>query len=147
LNESLKFKESDYCNRRLISYAEQIIILLAAGAVIFLGPFYGCLLYLFRAVFIVSRLYSSFEYRLVARLMIFHSLWQGYVALVTLMKQVELIDSATLNPVANSLFVFVAGAIVSWIFSGQLIVNIAERLLAKTQWGGERGEGELSNDR
>lgn len=79
--------------------------------------------------------------------MIFHCLWQGYVAIVTLMKQFDFIDSSTLNPVANSLFIFVAGAIVSWIFSGQLIINIAERLLAKTQWGGERGDGELSNDR
>lgn len=73
--------------------------------------------------------------------MIFHSLWQGYIALVTLMGQIKILDPQTLSPVTNSLFLFIAGAMVSWLFSGQLVINISERLLAKTQWGGERGEG------
>jgi hypothetical protein len=63
------------------------------------------------------------------------------------MGQLELLDPQTLTPVPNSLFLFIAGAIVSWLFSGQLFINISERLLAKTQWGGERGEGEISSDR
>ena len=73
--------------------------------------------------------------------MIFHSLWQGYIGLVTLMGQLNILDPQTLTPVTNSLFLLIAGAIVSWLFSDQLIINISERLLAKTQWGGERGEG------
>jgi hypothetical protein len=85
LNESLKFKESDFCNRRLVSFPLQFILVFAIGAVLLLGTFYGSIAYLFRAAFTLSRLYSSFEYRMVQRLQIFHSLWQGYVALITLM--------------------------------------------------------------
>lgn len=85
LNESLKFKESDFCNRRLVSYPDQVIFVGGIGFVVLLGPFYGCLAYLFRSIFEFSRLYNNFEYRLVARVSMFHSLWQGYVSLITLM--------------------------------------------------------------
>lgn len=60
LNESLKFKESDFCNRRLISFPEQFIFVLTVSVAMLLGSFYGCLAYLFRTIFQLSRLYNSF---------------------------------------------------------------------------------------
>jgi hypothetical protein len=139
LNESLKFKEADYCSRRMISFPEQFIIAICIGSIQLLGSFYGCLAYLFRAIFVLASLYGTFEYKLVQRLQIFYALLYGYIALVTLMCKLKLIDSSTIEPVANSLFLILGGAFVSWIFSAQLTVHIGQRLLGKAQWGGERG--------
>ena len=146
LNESLKFQVADYCNRRLISYPEQLIVVLCVATVKVMGPFYGCLLYLFRAAFVLARLYGNFEYQLVQRLQLFYALLSGYVALAVLACKLELVDKATLDPVPNSLLLVGAGAVVSWVFSRQLGLHIGQRLLRLAQWGGERGEGEFSSE-
>jgi hypothetical protein len=92
--------------------------------------------YLLRAAFITGRLYEKFEFPFVQRIQIFYSALHGYIALITLLIEFQVIDSTALAPIANSLFIFVGGAIVSWIFSRQLSLNIGQRLLSKTQWGG-----------
>lgn len=103
------------------------------------GPFYGGIVYILRSAFIVVRLFSSFEYRLVQRLQLFYSLLSTYAAIVAIMNQLELVNPAALEPVANTLFLLISGAIVSWFFSQQLSIYIGQRLMARTQWGGERG--------
>lgn len=146
LNESLKFQVADYCNRRLTSYPEQLIIVLCITSVKVMGAFYGCLIYLLRAAFVLARLYGNFEYQLVQRMQLFYALLSGYVALAVLACKLELVDSATLEPVANSLLLLAAGAAVSWVSSRQLGLHIGQRLLRMAQWGGERGEGEFSSE-
>lgn len=146
LNESLKFTVADYCNRRLTSYPEQLIIVLCIASVKVMGAFYGSLIYLLRAAFVLARLYGNFEYQLVQRMQLFYALLSGYVALAVLACRLELVDPATLEPVANSLLLLAAGAAVCWVCSRQLGLHIGQRLLRMAQWGGERGEGEFSSE-
>jgi hypothetical protein len=82
---SLKFKEVDYCNRRLISFPEQLLVVASIATVILLGPSYGGISYLLRAALIMARLYENFEFPLVQRIQIFYSALHGYIALITLM--------------------------------------------------------------
>lgn len=75
---------------------------------------------------------------------IFHALLAGYISLAVLLCEVRLVDKAALKPVPNSLFLILGGAAVSWTFSKHLSTYIGQRLLGKAQWGGDRGEGEMS---
>lgn len=116
-------------------------------AVKVMGSLQGSLLYLLRAVFVIGKHRNSLEFKMLHRIQLFHALFYGYIAIITIMSSFNLVDPKAIAPVPNSLFLFVAGALMSRILSKQLAVHFEQNILAKTQLGGERVEGEQANDK
>ena len=60
VNQTLKFKQLDYCNRRMISYPEQIIIIGSILSLNLMGNLYSAIIYLIRTFYIIIKLYNNF---------------------------------------------------------------------------------------
>ena len=60
VNQTLKFKQLDYCNRRMISYPEQIIIIGSILSLNLMGNLYSAIFYLIRTFYIIINLYNNF---------------------------------------------------------------------------------------
>jgi len=52
------------------------------------------------------------------------------------MNEMEVVDPTTLKPTSNTIFLFVGGTVISWLFSKQVTIYIGQRLVMRTQWGG-----------
>ena len=130
INESLKFREEDYCNRKVGSIAQTVLVPIALLVLRMLGPFYACICVSLRSAYELLVLFGHCEYYLTQQLNSFYALFTFYFSFLIFLSNFDIvISNATFSDPHVTLIVLMAGALASWLLSKQIVAMIWRRML------------------
>ena len=144
INYSLKFREVDFCNRKVGSLAETLLVPTALLLLQVLGPFYASICVSLRAAYELLILFSHCEYPLPQQLKAFYGLFTFYFSFLMFLSNFDIVISkSTFKAPHVTLLVLLGGALASWMLSRQLVTLIWRRMFASTRGSVEQSEGDI----
>lgn len=130
INESLKFREIDFCNQKISSITGVVLVPLALLIVHLTGPFFGFLCCTVRAASELLSMLGRCEYVNLQRIKIFYSLFTFYFTFVHFLLYFNLfINSENIQYPVIKLGIITAGVLASWVLSKQTISIIWNKML------------------
>ena len=143
INESLKFREVDFCNRKVGTIAESLLVPVALVVLRILGPFYASVCVSLRSAYSLLILFSHCQYPLPQKLKIFYSLFTFYFTFLMFLSNFDIVISkSTFSAAHITLIVLLAGALASWTLSKQVLILIWSRMLCLVKGSIQQSEGQ-----